>query len=284
MAQDHFELSQRQQQFFDTFGFLALPGLVRDDIPWIIDEFEAVWQDRDPDHDGSIRSILVPFIDQREKLCTLLDHPVIAGIASGLLGPEFNYVAGDGNYYTGSTPWHSDSWHEVGRFIKIALYLDPVDRDTGCLRVIPGSHLPDVNREWGARQAANSDELWGIGQEEVPCMALATQPGDVVVFNHNIMHASFGGGTRRRMFTINLCNHCETPEELEELKTYIGHHKVFWIDHMHSRLMRESASEQRMRHLRQVIENEAHLAQLSAEARAEGLSGFGGMKVIVPDY
>ncbi|MDQ4087272.1 MAG: hypothetical protein M3177_04555, partial [Pseudomonadota bacterium] len=51
------------------------------------------------------------------------------------IGEGFNYVGGDGNWYTGDTAWHSDGFHHVGRYLKIALYLDPVGRDTGCLRV-----------------------------------------------------------------------------------------------------------------------------------------------------
>ena len=31
------------------------------------------------------RTVIVPFIDQRERFCTLLDHPTIHAIAAGLL-------------------------------------------------------------------------------------------------------------------------------------------------------------------------------------------------------
>jgi hypothetical protein len=281
MPQTSFQLTQQQKDFFDTFGYLALPGVMKDDIGWLTEEFEAVFRDHDAQHDGSIRSILVPFIDQRERLCTLLDHPTIVAVAAGLLGPDFNYAAGDGNFYTGDTGWHSDGWHDVGKFIKIAFYLDPVTRDTGCLRVIPGTHRRDM-ANWDSRQAANSEDLWGMPQNEVPAVALETQPGDLVVFNHNIMHASFGGSARRRMFTMNLCGHCHTAEEIAELESYIAMHRVFWIQHMHSQLMRNTASPERMRHLRQVMEHESHLPELTAQARAEGRSGFGAERVLVP--
>ena len=47
----------------------------------------------------------------------------------------------------GDSPWHSD-WRRAGdyRVLKIAFYLDPVDRDSGALRVIPGSHRLDGDR------------------------------------------------------------------------------------------------------------------------------------------
>jgi len=262
------ELSQQQRDFFETFGYLVLPGLLKEELSWIIDEFEAVFTGRGVVHDGSKRTTVVPFIDQREKLSTLLDNPQITGLISGLLGGDFNYIGGDGNYYTGDTSWHSDGWHDVGKFLKVALYLDPVRSTTGCLRVIPGTHRVDI-KEWDARKARNAPELWGVGQNQVPAIPLESNPGDVVAFNHNLMHASFGGSSRRRMFTMNCSARAKDEEQIEDLKRYIGSHARFWIDHMHSDIMRGTASAARMVHLQQPMENQGHLAGLSAKARAE---------------
>ena len=258
-----------QLRFFETFGFLVLPGLMAGEIGWITEEFEAVFLDRGIVHDPAKRTCLVPFIDQRERLCALLDHPKIEGLAAGILGDDFNYLGGDGNYYTGDTDWHSDGFHRVGKFLKIAFYLDPVGRDTGALRVIPGSHRLDLETSWEARQARRSRELWGIGQSDVPSVVLESRPGDVVAFNHNLMHASFGGSSRRRMFTLNLCKRCETPEEIADLERYIEGEARFWIETVHSDVMRETASPARMHHLRQPMEHEGRLPALVAEAKAK---------------
>ena len=98
-------------------------------------------------------------------------------------------------------------------------------------------------------------------------MALESQPGDVVVFNHNIMHSSFGGSSKRRMFTMNLCGHCDTQEQIDDLKGYISGHDRFWMESMHGEIMKRTASPSRMKHLIQVEQNEGHLAGLSAKAR-----------------
>src|SRR5439155_5940202 len=137
----------------------------------------------------------------------------IEGLVEGLLGPDFCYLGGDGNFYTGDTGWHSDGFHHVGMYLKVALYLDPVGRETGCLRVIPGTHRLESAESWAARQARSAPELWGIEQQDVACVPLETSPGDAVAFNHNLMHASFGGSRRRRMFTLNFCSRCDSPEE-----------------------------------------------------------------------
>jgi hypothetical protein len=262
-------VTPEQQRFFETFGYLVLPGLLSEDIDWIAEEFEAVFRDRDVVHDGTKRSCIVPFIDQRERLCTLLDHPALNGLIGSLLGEDFNYLGGDGNYYTGDTDWHSDGFHRVGRFLKTAIYLDPVGRDSGCLRVIPGTHFLEAEGNWEARRARESKEIWGIEQREVPAEALKSRPGDVVAFNHNLMHASFGGSARRRMFTLNCCKRCETPEEIADLEGYVNSHGRFWIEHLHSDVMRETGPASRQIHLRQVREHEARLPELSAKARRE---------------
>ena len=261
------QLTTEQQNFFETFGFLQFPGLLRDQIESITQEFCGVFDDNGIEHDASKRTCLVPFIDRREKLCALLDDERVIAIADGLLGENWNYTNSDGNYYTGDTIWHPDGSHTAGKHIKIALYLDRVTRETGALRVIPGSHRLEAMENWSTRQAAQSQELWGIAQNEVPSFALESTPGDVVVFNHNLMHSAFGGSNQRRMFTINLCRHAQSAEEIDDLKDFISANARFWIDHMYGETMLFTATPQRQKHLQQVIDNEGHLAALSAKAR-----------------
>ncbi|HZP84241.1 MAG TPA: phytanoyl-CoA dioxygenase family protein [Chthonomonadaceae bacterium] len=265
-------LTDQQKAFFETFGYLGFPGLLADRIDTILQEFEAVWQGRGGGHDGrphdgKRRSCIVPFIDQSEYLCTLLDDPRILGIATSLLGDDFNYMGSDGNYYAGDTGWHSDGWHKEIRHIKIAFYLDPLTRDTGSLRVIPGSHLDgDKYARSLQEQVGKSQELWGLHGRDVPAVALETQPGDVVCFNHNTKHAAFGGGGWRRMFTINLCQ--RYPESrLEDLRNYISGHARFWVERNYGEIMMQTAGPERMRHLEQVMANDGHLAELSRQER-----------------
>jgi len=46
-------LTPKQKAFFETFGYLVLPGLLADEIDWITEEFEAVFRDRRVEHDGT---------------------------------------------------------------------------------------------------------------------------------------------------------------------------------------------------------------------------------------
>lgn len=261
------KLTKGQIDFFETFGFIKFPQLFADRLDWIIDEFTRTFptDDQTMIHDGTKRTCIVPFIDQR--MATLLDDPRILGIGSALLGEDFNYMGSDGNYYTGDTQWHRDGFHNKYRHLKIAFYLDHLDGNSGALRVIPGSHR--VHDQFGkdlTEKMRNSDEVWQMGGVDIPAYALDVTPGDVLVFNHNTFHSSWKGNTNRRMFTINLCERYQ-DEDLQKLRDYISSYDRFWLDRAYSETMMNTASPERMKHLEQVMANDGHLAALSAQKR-----------------
>jgi hypothetical protein len=268
------ELTLQQARHFDLFGFLRLPGLISDRIREVQEDFDRVWarsgggHDGKP-HDGQRRSCIYPFIDQDARLSSLLDDPRIHGLLVSLLGSEFNYIGSDGNYYAGDTPWHSDGAHTGPRYLKVAIYLDALDARSGALRVVPGSHrmgepYADLTRAMVPKAAA---EL-GIDGNAVPAIAFTTTPGDVVVFNHNLLHGAFHGGSHRRMFTINCCAH-HGPEALPELQRYLTSHARFLIERNIGPEMLRTAGPERMRHLVQVQQNDFGIAQTLADERAK---------------
>ena len=273
-------LTKQQLSFFETFGYLAFPGLFAEEASKITESFEQIWTDHGGGHDGKPhdheqRSALLPFIDENEYLSSLLDDPRIVGPAASIMGRNFNYTASDGNYYVGDTAWHSDGYREKKYLsCKMAFYLDPVNRDTGCLRVIPGSH------KWGDQfsnmleevaQQTRGDkfqELWGIEGKDVPAVALEVEPGDLVMFNQLIKHASYGGGTKRRMFTINF-EERYADEDLPILRDVMAREARFWRENAYGDVMVDTAGPERMVHLEQRLANDDHLAELGRKAREE---------------
>ncbi|MCH2658918.1 phytanoyl-CoA dioxygenase family protein [bacterium] len=270
------QLTPQQIHFFHAFGYLGFSQLLSDRSEEITAAFEEIWAQNGgghngQPHNGQARSCIVPFIDQHETLCSLLDDPRILGIAEPLLGADFNYMGSDGNYYVGDTGWHSDGWKKATdpTHLKIAFYLDPLTRDSGALRVIPGSHRQgEPYADWLQEKVKGSQDEWAIGGADVPAMALETQPGDVVCFNHNTKHAAFGGSKRRRMFTINLCQRYP-QDRLQDLRDYISGSARFWVERKYGDTMVATAGPERMVHLEQPMANDGHLAALAREARAE---------------
>ncbi len=274
-------LTPEEMAFIENFGYLTFPGLFKNDINKIITEFEAVWTNRGGGHDGkphegTARSCITPFIDQSEYLSALIDDPRIDGIMTSLLGEDYNYNGSDGNYYVGNTAWHSDGgffeFKRVVKWYKVAFYLDPLTRETGALRVIPGSHkVNDRYAEALEQEVKNSvrtdeQKLFGVKGKDIPAVALETNPGDVGIFNHCTKHSSWGGGKRRRMFTINCSSRYKT-EHLHHLRDNISGHARFWNDSTYGEAMLRTAGPKRMRHLEQVLANQDHLPEEVRKAK-----------------
>ena len=286
------QLTEQQLRFFETFGYLALRGLFRDEVDALNDAFRDVWTANGGGLEGSADdlderlTVVVPFIDQHPYLCSLIDDPRIHDIGVSICGEDFNYMASDGNVYSGDTPWHSDCSHGAKLPIKTAFYLDPLDAASGSLRVIPGSHhkggrfwqmlgAVDYYRAPLDARAGLPEKAWGVSGAEVPAVALQTEPGDVLIFNHETKHASFGGGARRRMFTINM--QARQPEDdLEPVRKSVGNLSRHEMERAYGDVMLQTASPERMRHLEQRLANDGHLAALSAKVRAERQQAAGG--------
>ena len=203
-------LREQQLAFYRTFGFLRFPGLFAAEIDAITAAYERIFAASGRVHDHGQALYLIPFADRCEYLSALIDDPRIAGPVASILGSDYNYATSDGNYYVGDTMWHSDQHLDTPfHSVKVGFYLDPLTRDSGCLRLIPGSFrhgdaFADALHAVVPISAENrSREVWGIHGSEVPAVAIESQPGDMVLFNHKTKHSAWGGGTLRRMFTYN---------------------------------------------------------------------------------
>lgn len=273
------QLTEQQLAYIDTFGFLSFPGLLNDKIDAISEAFEALWashgggHDGKP-HDGTARSCIVPFMDQSEYLSSLLDDERVNGIFKSLMGDDYVYIGSDGNFYVGNTGWHSDTdWSGKSRgkpprvFYKMAFYLDPLTRDTGALRVIPGSHkYGDAYAEALQNGTRTPEQQWGISGAEVPAVALETQPGDVLVFNQTTKHSAWGGSKRRRMFTIN-CTARYTDEAIPYLLNEIGAFARFWTETIYGEALVRTATPERMKHIEQPLAHQYHLVEEVKKAK-----------------
>ena len=124
----------------------------------------------------------------------------------------------------GNTIWHPDSSNPYLRAFKFTTYLQPLDGDTGALRVIPGSHERPFHDE--VCSLLSESEL---GISEVPASVCETRPGDVIAFDMRLYHAAYGGSQDRRQLTFGYLALPRTPEEesatLEVSKAIVQVHR-----------------------------------------------------------
>ena len=223
-------LSPEQIAHFHTFGFLLLPKhlsseeiyLMKAEAGDIFDEERG----RTP-FTGEKWEAVQPFFERRPFLVGLPADDRIYGIGLDLCGPGFTLSVTEGNLQKGDTPWHGPiPMEDYPLNIKIAIYPDPLTRDTGCLRVIPGSHVagnPDLLAPLRNRVDYPDFMPFGIRPKDIPNYAIESQPGDVIVFTEYMLHASFGGGAGRHQHAVNFMSLPNNDEQLDLVrKQYEG--------------------------------------------------------------
>ena len=152
---------------------------------------------------------------------SLLEDPRFLDAAKQMYGEVLAHGA-DANRYVGNTYWHYDAGSYEGSGVKFAIYLQPVDANTGALRVIPGSHkrpwFDDLDKKPPLRYAwvrLNNDQAEDTKViESIPSFVCKSTPGDVVAFDMRIYHASVGGSSDRHHCTLVYRNYPKTPQEV----------------------------------------------------------------------
>ena len=250
-------LNAQQIAFWEVFGFLKLPQVFQ------ASEVEAMCRDLDEralaDREGE------DFQGERRQDVSLNDAPSFKGLVTDdrlyipleqLLGEDYHSIGGPGGgLFVGDTQWHPDV-AKVGdgkqTRLKAGIYLDPVRKDTGCLRVVPGSHRNPLHdalqplrmgrlkkaiadgsllsniapaskadekelSDWEEETGIDLDDdgtIYGTDPLGIPAAALESDPGDVLFFNQLIFHGAFGGRTGRRMVAMTWAQAPSTPEHI----------------------------------------------------------------------
>lgn len=139
----------------------------------------------------------------------------LAALAGDLFGGPALPGRAKGTEYHGATAWHTDAGGPP-RSLGALCYLDPLTADTGALQVLPGSHAPDF--------AAAIAEFLRAGGEP-PGLALATHPGDVILLDERLYHASTGG-QRRRQWRVDFVPDSAPDDELR--RWFADQHPPGW--------------------------------------------------------
>jgi hypothetical protein len=233
-------VTDQHRRFFRTFGFVRFDGLFAPDIGEITAAFEevaerardaeepAVLDPGRPDlanaaftqgtpvdsyehvHFGRKRTILPFVLDAHPRLGAIASDPRYLAVAEGLLGPGHELLGSDGNVFDCETSWHHDSFLAPldQYFVKLFLYLDPVERDSGALRVIPGTSFWDTQYATALRTQLvdwrDIDGLYGVAPQDIPSWSISSTPGDLIACYYRTVHATFGGASGRRLICMNL--------------------------------------------------------------------------------
>lgn len=184
-------MSPADRTHFHTFGFVVLrrafdPGPLADELDAALREGRSVAFDV---AGGAIGARYVPMMASHTPVSlALLDQ--LAAPAAALLGAPVLPSRAKGVLYHGAAGWHVDSDQDVAS-VGFAAYLEPLDASNGALRILPGSHRPELGAAVARLRAEHPDMA-------LPGLPIATEPGDVIAFDEHLYHASWGGRDRRQ--------------------------------------------------------------------------------------
>jgi ectoine hydroxylase-related dioxygenase (phytanoyl-CoA dioxygenase family) len=208
-------LSPGQIRYFETFGFLVLPGLFAADVDRLVTGFEEVfanhqrWETHERLHFNETRMIIPSFVKKSPLLVDLPTDPRVVGVVQSLLGENFIDTESDGNLFSCDTCWHPDTYSAplTDHHVKLSFYLDDLSGQSGAIRMMPGTnHFKDDYPKTLRRELDDPDRiesLFGMAPEDLPSHIIESTPGDVVIWDFRTIHASFNGGARRRLFSLN---------------------------------------------------------------------------------
>jgi len=209
-------MDPRDAAFFRTFGFLVLrnqfsPSRLRVEL-----ESALAGTPEPPTATGVASVRYAPMMTQRTPYSlALLD--ALEPLATALLNAPVLPVRAKGIRYFGSTRWHSDSTSSLPS-LGFAAYLEPLTAENGALRVLPASHRPECG-ESVAQFLAGFDADLSVAS--LPAFAIATSPGDVIVLDEHLYHASVGGDERLQ-WRVDYVRAPTTEEDAAEVRRYFA--------------------------------------------------------------
>ena len=181
-------LTRQQIDFFETFGFLCLRQLFSpEEMAGIARETDELLAANTGKRTGPSHQSASNFVEMGTGLARLPEDDRIYGPVGQLLGEGFVWgnsegVCGSFNE-TNDHPWHCDRAGQIDldyRRLKIMIYLQPMRRETGALRVIPGSHHAPFHRELLRLQSQHqgtAKAAFGVDGDELSCHAPRGRPG-----------------------------------------------------------------------------------------------------------
>ncbi|GAA1931084.1 phytanoyl-CoA dioxygenase family protein [Streptantibioticus ferralitis] len=183
---------QRTRQL-ERFGFCVLPG---DATPLLL-TLDEVFRTLLPDPSPVRRSTCFHAVERDERMAVIGRAPALREVLTA--AQAVSMVSSDVNRLVGDSYWHSDGFYDHGLYLRAVVYGERLHAGNGALRVIPGSHLPGSGWQGAAvRTLMRHDSELGLAGEEIPATVIDCEPGDVIVFNTNILHSAWGGAARRQ--------------------------------------------------------------------------------------
>ena len=204
-------LSPDQKSFFDTNGYLVLPGFykgptmsrMRDEFHDLIANIEgrpaalrysfmdpAEGYEIDPCNPRNVQGIMDQTLANDYWYNQFVD-PRIVEVLIDLFGPDIDFhngkVRNNPPGFVADQSWHQD-WpyerHTLPELVAAITYLNKTDVDQGATSVIAGSH----KREWPTLEGSHTIDP--AETDDIEAMTVRAEPGDVLFIHVQAVHSA----------------------------------------------------------------------------------------------
>jgi phytanoyl-CoA hydroxylase len=201
-----------QQQFFETNGYLIVPGALSPSelqrVRTAFDSAEQKWQ-ADTSLPGSRKPNerqIMNIIDYDDELLNLMVHPNTFPLVRKFVGDDIAMIDNDGHIKPGNSVTHFSWHHDVGMpgvyhpmstmMVKVFFLLTDTEPDGGATAFLPGSHR--FAMDYLYPQVENPEQMPGH-------VRMAHKAGTAYLFNGRIYHAALNNHTAkdRKAIIIN---------------------------------------------------------------------------------
>lgn len=222
-------LTNDQIHQFRVFGFIVLrQAFDTGEIASLGRHADEIWTAELGKAPAEVEHIsMAPFLELHPETIGLIEDDRLFGPMTQLLGEDMMWMGSEGVQGTMTRRtahhWHADrpGTRELNYLrIKIMLYLDPMRKEAGALRVLPGSHRSPFHEAlmpFQERHGLDDPLFFGEPGNEVPCHAVETDPGDALIFNQNLYHAVYGKAGRRRYIALKYACRPASDDDLASI-------------------------------------------------------------------
>ena len=205
---------------FNIFGFIKLNKIFILDNEKLIKAFEYNINK----YSKNIIDYIPTAMEYLSIFSELIVNKKIHYILEKIFNDKYYYNGSDCKIYNTDTNWHCDR-KTNNLHLKVAIYLDKLDKENGCLCVLPGSHhTSDIYSSILNKKVIPLFQGSGgfpnnfLNNKEIPYLPIENNFGDVVIFNLSLYHAAFNNQYNKKMICMNYAQEYENNNDEEKIE------------------------------------------------------------------
>jgi hypothetical protein len=205
---------------FNIFGFIKINKLLINDNEKLIKAFEY-----NVNHYAKNISDYIPCaMEYLSVFVNIILNKKIHTILNKIFNKKYYYNGSDSKIYSSDTNWHCDR-KTKNLHLKVAIYLDKLDKTNGCLNVLPGSnHTNDI---YSSILSKNVIPLFNgsggfknnfLNDKDIPYLSIENSYGDIVIFDLGLYHSAFNNQYNKKMICMNYAEYYDDINDAEKIE------------------------------------------------------------------